>query len=122
MKITVEVNPEDLAIITEQVMKAAGPEAMSKIWIAISNQIVEQMQAHMLSQVPEPFRPFFNMQSHSASEKNRNYLLYSRYTIFCMSAPHQGDINRRRIRGFSPSMTTRICGGEALRAQVAGPA
>ena len=40
MKITVEVNPEDLAIITEQVMKAAGPEAMSKIWIAIGNQIV----------------------------------------------------------------------------------
>ena len=69
MKITVEVNPEDLAIITEQVMKAAGPEAMSKIWIAISNQIVEQMQAHMLSQVPEAFRPLFNMKSHSASEK-----------------------------------------------------
>ena len=69
MKITVEVNPEDLAIITEQVMKAAGPEAMSKIWIAISNQIVGQMQAQMLSQVPEAFRPFFNPQSHSASEK-----------------------------------------------------
>ena len=58
MKITVEVNPEDLAVITEQVMKAAGPEAMSKIWIAIGNQIVGQMQAHMLSQIPEAFRPF----------------------------------------------------------------
>ncbi len=69
MKITIEINPEDLAIITEQVMKAAGPEAMSNIWIAISNQIVGQMQAHMLSQIPEPFRPFFDMQSHSTSEK-----------------------------------------------------
>ena len=44
MKITVEVNPEDLAIITEQVMKAAGPEAMTKIWMAIGNQIAAQMQ------------------------------------------------------------------------------
>ena len=70
MKITVEVNPEDLAIITEQVMKAAGPEAMSKIWIAIGNEIVGQMQAHMLSQIPEAFRPFFDMQSHSTSKKN----------------------------------------------------
>jgi hypothetical protein len=69
MKITVEVNPEDLAIITEQVMKAAGPEAISKIWLAISNQIVGQMQAHMLSQIPEPFRPLFEMQLHSTSEK-----------------------------------------------------
>ena len=69
MKITVEVNPEDLAVITEQLMKAAGPEAMSKIWIAIGNQIAGQMQAQMLSQVPEVFRPFFNMQSRSPSEK-----------------------------------------------------
>ena len=69
MKITVEVNPEDLAVITEQVMKAAGPEAMSKIWITIGNQIAGQVQAHMLSQVPEAFRPFFNMQSPSTSEK-----------------------------------------------------
>ena len=36
MKITVEVSPEDLAFITEQAMKAAGPEAMSKIWMASS--------------------------------------------------------------------------------------
>ena len=50
-------------------MKAAGPEAMSKIWMAIGNQIAGQMQAHMLSQIPEAFRPFFNMQSHSTSEK-----------------------------------------------------
>ena len=63
MKITVEVNPEDLATITEQVMKAAGPEAMSKIWMSIGNQIAGQMQAQMLSQVPDAFRPFFNMQS-----------------------------------------------------------
>ena len=42
MKITVEVNPEDLAIITEQVMKAAGPEAMTKIWMAIGNQIADK--------------------------------------------------------------------------------
>ena len=69
MKITVEVDPQDLAVITEQMMKAAGPEAMSSIWIAISNQIVGQMQAHMLSQIPEPFRPFFDMQPHSTSEK-----------------------------------------------------
>jgi hypothetical protein len=50
-------------------MKAAGPEAMSKIWIAIGNQIAGQMQAQMLSQMPEAFRPFFNMQSRSPSEK-----------------------------------------------------
>ena len=62
MKITVEVNPEDLAVITEQVMKAAGPEAMSKIWMAIGNQIAGQMQSQMLAQVPDAFRPFFNMQ------------------------------------------------------------
>ncbi len=70
MKITVEVSPEDLGIITEQMMKAAGPEAMSKIWMAIGNQIAEQMQAHMLSQIPEPFRPFFDMKPHPVSEKN----------------------------------------------------
>ena len=52
MKITVEVSPEDLAIITEQVMKAAGPEAMSKIWMAIGDEIVAQMKAQMLSQIP----------------------------------------------------------------------
>ncbi len=69
MKITVEVDPEDLAVITEQVMKAAGPEAMSKIWMAIGDQIAAQMQAQMLAQVPEAFRPFFNMQSQPASDK-----------------------------------------------------
>ena len=63
MKITVEVNPEDLATITEQVMKAAGPEAMSKIWMTIGTQLAGQMQAQMMSQVPEAFRPFFNLQN-----------------------------------------------------------
>jgi hypothetical protein len=67
MKITVEVSPEDLAVITEQVMKAAGPEAMSKIWMAIGDQIAGQMQAQMLSQMPEAFRPFFNVESKPAS-------------------------------------------------------
>jgi glycosyltransferase A (GT-A) superfamily protein (DUF2064 family) len=71
MKITVEVNPEDLAVITEQVMKAAGPEAMSKIWMAIGDQIAEQIQAQMLSQMLEAFRPFFNMQSKPASGKKK---------------------------------------------------
>jgi hypothetical protein len=69
MKITVEVNPEDLATITEQVMKAAGPEAISKIWMAIGNQIAGQMQAQMVSQVPESLRPFFNMQPNGGSGK-----------------------------------------------------
>jgi len=69
MKITVEVNPEDLAVITEQVMKAAGPEAISKIWMAIGEQIAGQVQAQMLSQMPEAFRPFFNMQSKPALDK-----------------------------------------------------
>ncbi len=69
MKITVEVSPGDLAVITEEVMKAAGPEAFSKIWMAIGDQIAAQMQAQMLSQVPEPFRPFFNMHSKPASGK-----------------------------------------------------
>ena len=71
MKITVEVDPEDLAVITEQVMKAAGPEAMSKIWMAIGDQIAAQMQAQMLSQIPDAFRPFFNMQSKPASGKKK---------------------------------------------------
>ena len=35
MKVTVEVSPEDLAVVTQQIMKAAGPEAMSKTWMAI---------------------------------------------------------------------------------------
>ena len=61
MKITVEVIPEDLAVMTQQIMKAAGPEAMSKIWMAIGEQIAAQMQVQMLAQIPEPFRPFFNM-------------------------------------------------------------
>ncbi len=69
MKITVEVNPEDLAVITEQVMKAAGPEMMSKVWMAIGDQIAAQMQAQMLSQMPDAFRPFFNLQSEPASGK-----------------------------------------------------
>jgi hypothetical protein len=69
MKITVEVTPEDLAVITEQVMKAAGPEAISKIWMAIGDQIAGQMQAQMLAQMPEAFRPFFNMRSNAASGK-----------------------------------------------------
>ena len=67
MKITVEVSPEDLAVVTQQIMKAAGPEAMSKIWMAIGEQIAAQMQAQMLAQIPEPFRPFFNMQLKPAS-------------------------------------------------------
>ena len=70
MKITVEVNPEDLAVITEQVMKAAGPEAMGKIWMSIGNQIATQVQSQMLSQIPDAFRPFFHMQgSQTASGK-----------------------------------------------------
>ena len=63
MKITVELNPEDLAVITEQVMKAAGPEVISKIWMAIGDQIAAQMHAQMLAQMPDAFRPFFNIQS-----------------------------------------------------------
>lgn len=69
MKIIVEVNPEDLAVITEQVMKAAGPEAMSKIWMTIGNQIANQMQAQMLSSVPDAFKPFFNFQNMMAGKK-----------------------------------------------------
>lgn len=61
MKITVEVTPDDLSEITEQIMKAAGPEAVSKIWMMVSQQIATQMQAQMLSQVPEAFRPLFNL-------------------------------------------------------------
>jgi hypothetical protein len=67
MKITVEVSPEDLAVMTQQIMKAAGPEAMSKIWMAIGEQIAAQMQVQMLAQIPEPFRPFFNMYLKPAS-------------------------------------------------------
>ncbi len=63
MKITVELNPEDLAAMTEQVMKAAGPEAMSKIWMALGDRIVMQMHAQMLAQMPDAFKPFFNMQT-----------------------------------------------------------
>ncbi len=59
MKITVEVSPEDLAVMTQQIMKAAGPEAMSKIWMAIGEQIAAQMQAQMLTQIPEPFQAVF---------------------------------------------------------------
>jgi hypothetical protein len=70
MKITVEVSPEDLAVITEQVMKAAGPETMSKIWMAVSEQIVQQMQAQMVSQMPEPFRPFFSLKPDSPAAKS----------------------------------------------------
>ena len=60
MKITVDVTPEDLAAITEQVMKAAGPEAASKIWMAVGQQIAAQMQSAMLTNMPDAFKPFFN--------------------------------------------------------------
>lgn len=63
MKITVDIDPADLGVITEQVMKAAGPEAVSKIWMAIGNQVAAQMQSQMMAQVPEAFRPFFAMPS-----------------------------------------------------------
>jgi hypothetical protein len=69
MKITVEVTPEDPAVITEQVMKAAGPEAISRIWMAMGDQIARQMNAQMLAQMPEAFRPFFDMRSKPASQK-----------------------------------------------------
>lgn len=61
MKITIEVSPEDLGVMTEQVMKAAGPEAVSKIWMAIGSQVAAQMQNQMMAQVPDAFRPFFAM-------------------------------------------------------------
>jgi hypothetical protein len=68
MKITVEVNPEDLAIMTDGVMKAAGPEAISKIWMEIGQQVAGQMQAQMMSQVPDSLRPFFNMPNNSGKK------------------------------------------------------
>ena len=43
-------------------MKAAGPEAITKIWMAIGDQIAGQMQAQVLAQMPDAFRPFFEMQ------------------------------------------------------------
>ncbi len=69
MKITVEMDPQDLATLTEQVMKAAGPEAVSKIWMAIGQQVASQMQSHMMAQVPDAFRPFFNLPPTSGSKK-----------------------------------------------------
>ena len=69
MKITVEISPEDLAVITEQVMKAAGPEAIGKIWMALGDQIAEQIHAQMLAQMPEAFRPFFDMRTKPPSIK-----------------------------------------------------
>jgi hypothetical protein len=66
MKITVEVNPEDLSAITEQVLKAAGPEAVSRIWMMIGEQIREQMQAHTLSQMPEALRFLLNLYGDSS--------------------------------------------------------
>jgi hypothetical protein len=69
MKITVEVDPEDLSVITEQVLKAAGPDALSKIWMVIGQQLAEQMQAKMLSQAPDALRPFFNPYG-DATDKN----------------------------------------------------
>lgn len=70
MKITVEVDPKDLAAITEQVLKAAGPEALSKIWMTIGQQVAEQMQAKMLSQMPDAFRPFFNLYGNATGKKS----------------------------------------------------
>ncbi len=88
MKITVEVSPEDLAAITEQVMKAAGPEAMSKIWMAIGDQIAAQMQAQMLSQMPDAFRPFFEMQSKPPPVKKKVTTLGIHvHRIYCPHRP-----------------------------------
>ncbi len=65
MKITVEVDPQDLSAITEQIMKAAGPETVSKIWMLVGQQIAAQMHAQVLSQVPEPFRQLFKLYGES---------------------------------------------------------
>ncbi|PNG25716.1 hypothetical protein [Methylocella silvestris] len=70
MKITVELDPKDLSAITEQVLKAAGPEALSKLWMEIGQQIAEQMQAKMLSQVPEALQPFFNLYGGAKGKKS----------------------------------------------------
>jgi len=69
MKITLDLNPEDLSVITEQVMKAAGPEAMSKIWMTIGNQIAAQMQNQMMAQVPDALRPFFNLYGNTGKKE-----------------------------------------------------
>jgi hypothetical protein len=61
MKITVEVSPEDLAVITQEVMKASGPEAMSRIWMMVADKVAEQMNAQMMTQIQEGFLPFFNV-------------------------------------------------------------
>jgi hypothetical protein len=61
MKITIEVEPEDLATITDHVMKGAGPEAVSKVWMMVSNQLATQIQAQMLGQMPDAFRQMFNI-------------------------------------------------------------
>jgi len=70
MKITVEINPEDLAVITQEVMKAAGPEAMSRMWMAIGDKVAEQIQAQMASQMQEAFLPFFNMKAKTGPAKD----------------------------------------------------
>lgn len=69
MKITVELDPQDVAVITEQVMKAAGPEVMSRIWMSIGEQIATQMHSQMLAQMPDSLRPFFNLQQTPAPGK-----------------------------------------------------
>jgi hypothetical protein len=61
MKITIEVEPEDLATITDHMMKGAGPEAVSKVWMTVGNQLATQMQAQMLSQMPDAFRQMFKI-------------------------------------------------------------
>ena len=75
MKITVEIDPEDLAVITEQVMKSAGPEAVSKIWMMVGQQIATHMQAQMVSQMPDAFRQMFNLYGNSS-----NYSVTSKKT------------------------------------------
>jgi hypothetical protein len=42
---------------------------LSKIWMAIGQQISDRMQAKTLSQVPAALRPFFNVYGDSTDKK-----------------------------------------------------
>ena len=70
MKITVEISPEDLAIVTQEIMKSAGPEALSRMWMAIGDKVAEQIQAQMAAQMPDAFLPFFSMKAKPGPAKN----------------------------------------------------
>jgi len=51
--------------------------------MAIGTQVAGQIQAQMLGQIPDAFKPFFNMQASGTGQGRNNGEAYYRAHLFC---------------------------------------